>query len=139
MTIKEILKDKDRKIITIDGNALVSQAVAEMVSSNVGSVIVLIEGVVEGIFTERDALRIWNNKEKAGNMPVINYMSSKLVITNPEDTVEHALAIMSEKNIRHLLVIEGKNLLNILSVKDLIKTYVVSLKTDIQYIDKALL
>lgn len=139
MTIREILRDKDRKIISIDGNATVSQAVAEMVAANVGSVIILIEGVVEGIFTERDALSLWNDRVKAGDAHVMNHMSSKLVITGPDDTVEQALAVMSEKNIRHLLVVEGKKMSNILSVKDLIKTYVVSIKADVQYIDKLLL
>lgn len=139
MTIREILRDKDRKIISIDGNATVSQAVAEMVAANVGSVIILIEGVVEGIFTERDALGLWNDRVKAGDAHVMNHMSSKLVITGPDDTVEQALAVMSEKNIRHLLVVEGKKMSNILSVKDLIKTYVVSIKADVQYIDKLLL
>lgn len=139
MKIRDILAKKDKKIITVDGHAAVSQAVAEIVASNVGSVIVLLEGTVEGIFTERDALRIWNNCERVKDAPVMKFMSTNLIITNADDTVENAMSVMSQKNIRHLLITDGKRLLGVLGMKDVVKTYAGNLVANIQYMEKLLI
>lgn len=136
MDIKDILANKGKKIIYVDGYATVSQAIAEMVAFNVGSVIVLLEGVVEGIFTERDALRVWNDYGKVKDAPVMKFMSTNLIITNPDDTIENAMSVMSQNNIRHLLIVDGKKLLGVLSIKDLIKAYAGSLVVNVQYMQK---
>jgi len=97
MKIQEILQAKaQQKVITITCNASVSQAVAEMVAANVGSVLVTIDGVIEGIFTERDALRLWRTKEKVQDEAVLKYMTQELVIVTPDDTAEHALSVMNQ-------------------------------------------
>lgn len=130
MNIRDILANKEKGIIHVDGYATASQAVAEMVAFNVGSVIVITEGVVEGIFTERDALRVWNNHDKVKDAPVMNLMSTNLIITNPDDTIENAMSVMSQNNIRHLLVMDGKKLLGVLSIRDLVQAYAGSLVFD---------
>ncbi len=66
----------------------------------------------------------------------MKYMSKKLVITDPETTVDEALSIMTQKNIRHLIVVEDKKILGVLSMKGIVKTYAGSLKADIRYLDK---
>jgi CBS domain-containing protein len=140
MRIRDILRGKEqRRVATVDSNAPVAQAVAEMVASNVGSVLVLLDGAVEGIFTERDALRLWRNKEKVQDEAVLKFMTQELVIVGPDDSTETALSIMSQKNFRHLLVVDGQKLLNVLSIKDLVKAYVGTLQSSIRTMDKVLL
>ena len=136
MKIRDVVRKKDRKPIAVDGHAPVSQAVAEMVASNVGSVLVLVDGVVEGIFTERDALKLWNQHGKVNDMAVMKFMTTNLIITNADETIENAMSVMGQKNIRHLIVVDGKKLLDVLSVKDLIKAYVGSLVANVQYMEK---
>lgn len=136
MTIRDIISKKEkRKIVTVDGNVGVSQAVAEMVSAKVGSVLVLIENSLEGIFTERDALKLWIKGESMGNSPVLKYMTSPLIVTDMEDSVENAMSVMSENNIRHLIVTEGKKIIDVLSMKDVIRAHYGDLGTKAKYLD----
>lgn len=139
MNISEILPKKEKKIVHVDGYATVSQAVAEMITYNVGSVIVILDGFVEGIFTERDALRIWSDHNRVKDKPIMKFMSRNLIITKPDDTIENAMSVMSQKNVRHLLVADGKKLFGVLSIKDLVKTYVGNLMADIQYMQKLII
>ncbi|MGD1076206.1 MAG: CBS domain-containing protein [Thermodesulfovibrionales bacterium] len=136
MKMKDILAKKNKKIITVDGHATVSQAVAEMVSFDVGSVIVLMEGIVEGIFTERDAMRLWNNYDNVKDTPVMKFMTTNLIITNADDSIENALSVMSQKNIRHLLIVDGRNLLGVLSMKDVVRMYAGDVIANVQYVEK---
>ena len=117
----------------------VSQAVAEMVTANVGSVIVLLGGTVDGIFTERDALRIWNNYDAIKDSAVMKFMTTNLIITNADDTVENAMSVMSQKNIRRLLIVDGKKLLGVLTIKDLVKASVGGLMAEVQHMEKLLI
>jgi len=136
MTIRDIISKKEkRKIVTVDGNVGVSQAVAEMVSSNVGSVLVLIDSSLEGIFTERDALKLWIEGEGLGDSPVLKFMSTKLIVTDMEDSVENAMSVMNENNIRHLIVTEDKKIIDVLSMKDVIKAHYGDIETKAKYLD----
>ncbi len=139
MKIRDILVKKEKKIITVDGHVTVSQAVAEMVASNVGSVIVLLQGIIEGIFTERDALRIWNNCDRVKDAPIMKFMTTNLIITDADDTVENAMSVMSQKNIRHVLIVDGKRLLGVLGMKDVVKAYAGDLVANVQYMEKLLI
>ena len=139
MKIRDLLAGRHKDVITIEGHAPVSQAVAEMVAANVGSVLILIDGSIDGIFTERDALRLWFTKEKVHDEPVMRFMTGQLVIVHPEDSLEEAMSVMSQRNIRHLLVVEEEKLLAVLSIKDLVKAYVGTLEASIQQMDKVLL
>jgi len=139
MKITDILAGKEKKIITLDGYATVSQAVAEMVTADVGSVVVLLDGIVEGIFTERNVLKLWINYDTVKDEAVIKFMSTNLIVTTPDDTVENAMSVMSQKNIRHLLVIQGKTLIGILSIKDIIRAFAGNVSASVQYMEKLFL
>lgn len=124
MTIRDVISKKGkRKIVTVDGNVSVSQAVAEMVAARVGSVLVLIESSLEGIFTERDALKLWIKGESMGSQPILKFMTTQLIVTDMDDSVENAMSVMSKNNIRHLIVTEGKKIIDVLSMKDVIKAH----------------
>ncbi len=136
MTIREMLQNKKRRVVTIDGCASVSQAVAEMLVARIGCILVLIDGVVEGIFTERDALRLWGSKENIRDEAVLKYMTQNLIIVSPEDSIEQAMSVMTQQNIRHLLVVDGQTLMSVLSIRDLVRAFVGSLQASIRSIDK---
>ena len=139
MKIREILAAKDKRIISVDGHVSVSQAVAEMLISNVGSVLILTDGVVEGIFTERDAMKLWKNHEKVKDTAVMKFMTTNLVITTPDDTVENAMTIMTQKRIRRLVVVEDRKLLSVLTIGDLVKAYAGTVEATVQYMQKIVL
>jgi len=136
MTIREIISTKEqKKIISVDGNVGVSQAVAEMVTSKVGSVLILIESSLEGIFTERDALKLWLVDGNVKDSPVLKYMSKRLMVTDMNDSVEQAMAVMSENNLRHLIVTEDKKIVDVLSIKDVIKAHYGGIESKPKYLN----
>jgi len=139
MMIREILAAKDKRIVSIDGHMSVSQAVAEMVISNVGSVLILIDDVVEGIFTERDVMKLWMDNEKVRNAPVMKFMTTNLIIVTPDDTLESAMAIMTEKHIRRLVVVENKKLLRVLTMGDIVKAYAGNIEANVRHMRKIVL
>ena len=129
MRLGEILEQKgDNRIISIDGNATICQAAAEMSVNNVGALLVTIEKDVEGIVTERDLVRLWNREESLRKSPIHRFMSSKLIKASVEDTLEDALASMSVNNIRHLVVKDGDRIAGVLSIKDLVRVVVGQVK-----------
>ncbi len=136
MNIRDILLGRTNEIIAVDGSLSVSQAVQEMVNSNVGSVLVLLNGAVEGIFTERDALRLWSAKDTSEHESVLKYMTQNLVIVTLDDSLEQAMSVMIQRNIRHLLVVDDLKLVNVLSIKDLVKAYVGTLQGSIRSMAK---
>jgi len=139
MMIREILAAKDKRIISVDGHVSVSQAVAEMLISNVGSVLILTDGVVEGIFTERDAMKLWKDHEKVKDTAVMKFMTTNLVITTPDDTVENAMTIMTQKRIRRLVIVEDRKLLSVLTIGDLVKAYASTIEATVQHMNKIVL
>lgn len=139
MKIREILAAKDKRIISVDGHVSVSQAVAEMVISNVGSVLILMDGVVEGIFTERDTMKLWKDHEKVKDTAVMKFMTTNLVITTPDDTVDNAMTIMTQKRIRRLVVVEDRKLLSVLTIGDLVKAHAGTIEANVQRMQKIVL
>lgn len=139
MKIIDILPKEGKQIVQVNGYASVEQAVAEMIANNVGSVIVILDGCIEGIFTERDALRLWADHARIKDRPVMKFMSKNLVIISPDDTIENAMSIMSQKNIRHILVVDGKKFLGVLSMRNLVNSYVSNITANIQYMQKLIM
>jgi len=120
-TIKTVLENKGREIITVDGNVSVSKAIEIMASKSIGALVIQDEKYPDGIITERDVLRLWSEKEKVQNAPVKEIMSKNLVVTNIDDTLIDAMAVMIRKKIRHLLVMDGVTVAGLLSIRDLVK------------------
>lgn len=136
MKIKEILKNKGFEVIAVDSTVTINIAINKMVERNIGAVLVIEGGRPVGLFTERDALRCLQK------MPDITFdkifikdvMTKDIFIATHDDDVNHAMAIMIEKNIRHLPVIERGNVVSMLSIRDIVKSQLSDLETEIRYL-----
>lgn len=120
--VKDLMVRKE-KLVTLSSEATISEAAKVMEENNVGSVLVVEEGKLKGIFTERDVVRaIAENipvNEKIGKV-----MTTNVITVDEEDYLSKAVYIVSEKGVRHLPVIDKKgNLVGIISAKDLAKYY----------------
>src|SRR5215475_8810816 len=102
--VAKILEEKGGDVVRVDGDATVFDAVRAMVEANVGAVLVGDDlDRVEGIFTERDFLRRVALEELSLNeAPVRQVMSSPLIIVTPKTSVESAMALMTDRRIRHI-------------------------------------
>ena len=119
--LAEILEEKGGDVLEIDGDSSVLEAVQLMVESNVGSLLVTVRGDVAGIVTERDYLRRVTLEGRTEEAPVREIMSAPLVVATPETTVDECMAMMTDRRIRHIPVVEGEKVVGLVSIGDLVK------------------
>lgn len=121
-TVAEILQEKSGDVIRIEGGATVFDAVKAMVEANVGALLITDGERITGIFTERDYLRrIAVEGRRSRDTIVSDVMSSPVLVVTQETTVEEAMALMTDKRIRHAPVVDESGLVGIVSIGDLVK------------------
>jgi len=123
MKVRHVLSSTNRRPITIHPEATVTEAVAELVTHNIGSLPVLDQaGSLLGIFTERDVLRGLHQRGKDFcNEPVGDVMTRDVETCSPDDSVHEAMGWMSARSIGQLPVVEEARVVGLVSVGDLIK------------------
>jgi signal-transduction protein with cAMP-binding, CBS, and nucleotidyltransferase domain len=120
--VSHILKGKQGPLLTISSEASVLDMVAQMVDANVGSLLVTVGGRIEGIVTERDYLRRVTLEGRTDkDTPVSEIMTSPLIVVTPETPVEECMAIMTDRRIRHMPVVENGEVIGLVSIGDLVK------------------
>ncbi len=119
--LAEILEEKGGDVLEIDADATVLEAVQQMVAENVGSLLVTVEGEVTGIVTERDYLRRVTLEDRTEQAPVREIMSAPLVVATPETTIDECMALMTDRRIRHVPVVEEGKVVGLVSIGDLVK------------------
>jgi signal-transduction protein with cAMP-binding, CBS, and nucleotidyltransferase domain len=121
-TVADVLEEKGRSLYRIDADVSVLDAVREMVDANVGSLLVTIDGQIEGIVTERDYLRrVTLEGRDERETPVREIMSSPLIVVRPETSLDECRSLMTERRIRHLPVVEGREVVAVVSIGDIVK------------------
>jgi CBS domain-containing protein len=135
-TIKQLLENKGSVILTIDPNDSVYDAIKSMADNHIGSLIVMQNKHIVGIITERDYSRnvILKGKSSA-NTPVKDIMTTNVLCTKPEQTIEEAMALMTDKRVRHLPVVENDNIIGVVSIGDLVKTIISEQKHIIEQLE----
>jgi CBS domain-containing protein len=123
MQVREVLKTKGGRVVSIEPDAKVSEAVALLVQNNIGSLpVVDSEGRLLGMFSERDVLRgIHNRGEGFGQSRVADAMTRNPVTCCPDDDVDDVMGKMSERRIAKVPVLSESRLVGIVSVGDVIK------------------
>jgi CBS domain-containing protein len=119
--LAEILEEKGGDVLEISADASVLEAVQEMVENNVGSLLVKDAGEVVGIVTERDYLRRVTLEGRTEEAPVSEIMSTPLVVATLETTIDECMALMTDRRIRHVPVVEEGNVVGLVSIGDLVK------------------
>lgn len=131
----EILDEKGHDVHTIDADASVYEAVERMVAFDVGSLLVTEGGEISGIVTERDYLRRVTLEGRTDReTPVRDIMSSPLVVATLETTVEECMAVMTDRRIRHVPVVEEGEVVGMVSIGDLVKFRSKKQAFEIQYL-----
>jgi len=133
--VADILSAKGSEVYSTPPEATVYDAVKSMVEHNVGSLLVTSGSDVEGIITERDYLRdITLQGRSSKSTTVKEVMTSKLVCVDPATSTEECMAVMSEKRIRHLPVIEGGALVGVISIGDVVRQLSSDREAHIKYL-----
>ena len=122
--INQLLMQKGLDIITIAPGATVFEAIQLMDSKNIGSLLVLnAHGKIAGIFAERDCFRkVVLAGKSAHDVQVKAVMTKKVIYVSPETTVDECMALMTQKRIRHMPVLDNEQkVVGIISIGDLVK------------------
>lgn len=122
MTVKHLLEEKGRTVWTIDPNATVLDAVAKMAEKDIGSLVVMDGEKVLGIITERHYSRNLVLKGKTSSTTLVKeIMDTDVVCVRQEQSVDLCMALMTEKRVRHLPVLDVTKVVGIVSIGDLLK------------------
>jgi CBS domain-containing protein len=128
MTVKHLLEHKGRNVWTIGPDATVLEAVAKMAEKDVGSLVVMHGEKFVGVITERHYSRNVILKGKASPTTLVrDIMESNVIHVRPEQSVELCMALMTERRVRHLPVVEDTKVVGIISIGDLLK-FIISKK-----------
>jgi signal-transduction protein with cAMP-binding, CBS, and nucleotidyltransferase domain len=120
--VSDILKGKTGALFTIASDASVFDMVKQMVDANVGSLLVTVDGRIDGIVTERDYLRRVTLEGRTDkDTAVSEIMTSPLIVVTPQTPVEECMAIMTDRRIRHVPVVEDGEVMGVVSIGDLVK------------------
>jgi len=136
MLVRDVLESKGRRMVTIDCDATVTEAIAKLVQNNIGSLpVVEGDGILIGIFSERDVLRLIHNRgEGFGRLRVCDVMTSNPVTCQLDDDVDDVMGKMSDRHIAKVPVTTGEQLVGIVSVGDVIKALHDKVHTENQHL-----
>ena len=125
-TLRQLIEGKSRKLAYVSPEQSVLRALEIMAEIDVGALLVLDGERLAGVFSERDYARKVILQGKASRTtPVSEVMTGKVIYVTPDRTVEECMAIMTEKHIRHLPILdENKIVIGIISIGDVVKEMV---------------
>jgi CBS domain-containing protein len=135
-TVRQLLRGKGQSVYTIGPDAAVYDALQEMAARDVGALVVTENGDVVGVVSERDYARKLALMGKISKeTQVREIMSDEVVCVGPKQTVDGCMALMSEKRVRHLPVLENERLAGIISIGDVVKAIIEGQQSTIEELE----
>lgn len=123
--VRQLLSTKGSAVYTVAPDASVYDAIAIMAHRGIGALLVMEAGEVLGVISERDYARKVILQDRASqSTPVREIMTTRVVSGRPDQTIEECMALMTEKRIRHLPIMEDGRLAGIISIGDLVKAII---------------
>jgi CBS domain-containing protein len=121
-TVRLVLKQKGQDVWHVSPEACVYDAIEIMANKYVGALMVLAEGKLVGVVSERDyARKVILQGKSSKQILVKEIMTSPAIYVTPDQTVEDGMRVMTDKHIRHLPVVENGEILGVVSIGDLVK------------------
>lgn len=128
-TVKQLLEQKGYEIWSIDAGQMVLDAIKLMAEKGIGALVVTEHGEIAGVITERDyARKIVLKGHSSSDTKIKDIMSDRVIYAEPDNTVEECMAMMTEKRVRHLPVMENNKVIGVISIGDLVKTMIAQQK-----------
>jgi len=135
MKVSDILQKKGNAVISVNSNTTVLDALKIMSEKNIGALLVIDDGKLTGIFSERDYARKVVLKGKASaDTAVEDIMTENPFTVQPGDSIEICMGIMSNKHIRHLPVVNNDTVAGMISIGDVVTAIIESQKETIDHL-----
>jgi len=123
--VRDLIRRKGSQVFSIQPQDSVFNAMKMMAENNTGALLVMETDKVEGIISERDCIRRVDIQGKSSkNTTVSEVMTSKVLYIDVSQSLDECMAVMIDKNIRHLPVYENEKLVGLISVRDVLKEVV---------------
>lgn len=123
--VRQLLAEKGAQVWTIGPDDTVYEAIRLMADENVGALLVMEEGRPVGLITEREYARHVALEGRASrDTEVGEIMLRSVVYARPEQSIEEAMAVMTEKRVRHLPVLDDGRVVGLISIGDLVKAII---------------
>ncbi len=139
MKIRDILKEKGREVITIHTDAGIADIAYVMMTNKIGALLVEEEGKLAGIVTERDIVFVLG--ETGGGLAGLTaadimVKKENLIVAELDDDSDQVMAVMIQKNIRHMPVMEEGEIIGVLSIRDVVKAHVKKLQAQVHFLSE---
>ena len=135
-TVRHLLSRKGREIFTVPPGAPVLEAIRAMAAHHVGALLVMQGSVLDGIVSERDyARKVILMGRSSADTPVRDIMTSAVITVPPEASVQQCMQIMTERRVRHLPVIDGGQVVGVVSIGDLVKAVIAEQQEQIEQLE----
>jgi len=122
MTVRSILDSKGHQVLSVELEAKLSEAIKVLSERKIGAVLVMSEGRMEGILSERDIVRVLGERgARVLDEPVSAVMTRKVVSCRESDTVSGLMEMMTLGKFRHLPVVEDSKVVCLISIGDVVK------------------
>ncbi len=136
MTVNQILSTKGNDVYSVVSTISVYDAIKIMSEKNVGAILVIEEGQLKGIFSERDYARKIILKDKSSKTTMVQeIMVSNVFTVQPTDDLDNCMEMMISRRIRHLPVVENDTVIGLISIGDVVKSIIEKQKETIQLLD----
>ena len=125
ISVNQLLKSKGHDIWSISPDATISEALGLLAEKDVGALLVIDDGNLVGILSERDYAReVAKSSDSSLNTSVHEIMTSDVVTVRQEQTVEECMALMTENRFRHLPIFDEDQLVGVISIGDVVKAVI---------------
>lgn len=134
--VSSILRNKGSEVWSVSPSAPVFEAIEKMAEKGVGALVVVSEGKLTGIISERDyARKVILQGRSSKDTPVAEIMTSPAITVTPQHTVEECMKLMTEKRIRHLPVMDEGRIAGVISIGDLVKWIITAHEETIHHLE----
>jgi CBS domain-containing protein len=135
-SVSQLLQDKGGSVLSVTPGTSVFDALKLMAEKNVGALLVMEGGALRGIMSERDyARKVILLGKSSQDIAVRDIMSDKVVTVSPAQTVDECMALMTDRRIRHLPVVDNGRVTGVLSIGDLVKAVIAEQQQTIQQLE----
>ena len=135
--VSSLLHHKSSALWCVSPESTVFDAIKLMAEKNIGALPVFAGGYLLGVFTERDYTRkIALLGKSSRDTRVRDVIASELITAAPDDSVEDCMKRMTERRVRHLPVVEGRNLVGIVSIGDLVNWIISTQNAEIEQLEQ---
>ena len=136
-SVKQLLQGKGHDVWSIGPEVSVYDAIAKMAQEEVGALVVLEGESLVGLVSERDyARKVVLQGRSSRDTKIKDIMTTRVAYARPDQSVEDCMAMMTEKHIRHLPVMDGDKLLGVISIGDLVKYIIEEQKHVIEQLEQ---